>query len=132
MRQDRVNKQLHDCKCVDYGQIDPKKIERLRKHRQKQICTWKELSVFRDDETKNDSSVDQDKGSKPMFPPIFHVSMKGASDYNSLCDTADLNSSFGPRGKKSYKSQDGRIKTDVQKSRRSKDGSSSFSSLPPL
>lgn len=130
MRQGKINKHLHDCKCVDYGQIDPKKIERLKKHRQKQICNWKELSVFRDDEIKTDSDVDQDKGNKPMFPPIFHVSMKCANDYNALCDMTDLNSSPS-RGKKSYKAHDGRGKTDVQKSRRSKVGST-FSSLPPL
>jgi hypothetical protein len=131
MRQDRINKQLYDCKCVDYGQIDPKKIERLKKHRQKQICTWKELSVFRDNEIKNEPDVEQNKGTKPMFPPIFNVSMQCATDYKTLHDT-ELNSSFS-RGKKSHK-LDAKMKSDGQaghKSKRSK-VSSSFSSLPPL
>lgn len=72
---------MFNCKCVNYGQIDPKKIEALRKVRAKQMCNWKELSLFRDHEIKEQPRVGHQSTSKPMFPPIYHCAISCQEDH---------------------------------------------------
>ena len=74
-----TNRRVYNCHCLPYGQIDPKKIERLKKRRQKRICPWKELIPFAEDERKDDTHVASTGSSRLLFPPIhnkFTVSMK--------------------------------------------------------
>lgn len=85
MRNDRFNRRRYNCKCVNYGQIDPKKIEALRKIREKEMCTWKELSLFRDNEIKDEPRMGHQTTGKPMFPPISRNAASICSSTN-CCD----------------------------------------------
>lgn len=86
MRQDRLNKRLYNCKCINYGQIDPKKIEALRKMREKEMCTWKELSPFRDNDIKHEPRMGHHSTGTPMFPPITHLTIPHCAAEKSDAD----------------------------------------------
>ena len=63
------------CKCIPYGKIiEPKKLERLQKSKQRQMCTWKNIAPFderHDDVTTN--SHPSNSGNKLLFPPIYEL-----------------------------------------------------------
>ena len=62
------------CNCIPYGKIEPKKLERLQKSRQRQTCAWRDIAPFderRDDVTTN--SHPSNSGNKLLFPPIYEL-----------------------------------------------------------
>ena len=62
------------CNCIPYGKIEPKKLERLQKSQQRQMCTWKDIAPFderRDDVTTN--SHPSNSSNKLLFPPIYEL-----------------------------------------------------------
>ena len=62
------------CNCIPYGKIEPKKLERLQKSRQRQMCAWRDIAPFderRDDVTTN--SHPSNAGNKLLFPPIYEL-----------------------------------------------------------
>ena len=64
------------CHCISYGKIEPEKIERLHKNRQKQLCAWREIVPFgeRHEEVLKASSQLSGNANKPLFPPIHELS----------------------------------------------------------
>ena len=66
-------KHSFNCQCIAYGKIDSRKLERLRKNRQKRMCAWKDLLPF----SSNEPTVKEKSTNKtPLFPPIYMVPMK--------------------------------------------------------
>jgi len=63
------------CHCISYGRIEPKKLERLQKSRQKQMCTWRDIAPF--DERHHDNLTTTPRPSnssnKLLFPPIYEL-----------------------------------------------------------
>lgn len=63
------------CNCISYGRIEPKKLERLQKNRQRQMCTWTDIVPFseRQEEILAASTRAVTTTSKPFFPPIYEL-----------------------------------------------------------
>lgn len=62
------------CNCIPYGKIEPKKLERLQKGRQRQMCAWRDIAPF--DERHGDvttNSHPSNPGNKLLFPPIYEL-----------------------------------------------------------
>ena len=62
------------CHCLSYGRIDPKKIDRLHKHRQRQMCSLKNVGPFSErQEATLTSTRRPNTNYKPLFPPISEL-----------------------------------------------------------
>lgn len=62
------------CHCISYGKIEPKKLERLQKNRQRQMCTWRDIAPFserHEDIAANTRS--SNTTNKLLFPPIYEL-----------------------------------------------------------
>ena len=62
------------CNCIPYGKIEPKKLERLQKGRQRQMCAWRNIAPF--DERHGNvttNSHPSNPGNKLLFPPICEL-----------------------------------------------------------
>lgn len=63
------------CDCISYGKIEPKKLERLQKSRQRQMCTWRDIAPFneRRDDITTYTPRPSNSGNKLSFPPIYEL-----------------------------------------------------------
>lgn len=59
------------CDCISYGKIEPKKLERLQKSRQRQMCTWRDIAPF--SERHEYTTTNTRPASKLLFPPIYEL-----------------------------------------------------------
>lgn len=62
------------CNCIPYGKFESKKLERLQKGRQRQMCAWRDIAPFNErhgDVTTN--SHPSNPGNKLLFPPIYEL-----------------------------------------------------------
>ena len=62
------------CHCISYGKIEPKKLERLQKNRQRQMCAWRDIAPFNerhDGITAN--TRPSNSSNKLLFPPIHEL-----------------------------------------------------------
>lgn len=62
------------CHCISYGKIEPKKLERLQKTRQRQMCTWRDIAPF--SERHEDIAANTRPSNAPnklLFPPIYEL-----------------------------------------------------------
>ena len=79
------------CHCLPYGKIQEKKLERLHKNRQRQLCTWRDIVPFgeRHEEILTAKSQFSSFTSKPsVFPPIYELPcITNYDTYRALYDT---------------------------------------------
>lgn len=63
------------CECIRYRKIEAKKLERLQKNRQRQMCTWKDIAPFseRQKEFLAATARVSHTTNKPLFPPIHEL-----------------------------------------------------------
>lgn len=62
------------CHCISYGKIEPKKLERLQKNRQRQMCTWRDVAPFSErNEVIVASTRTSNSTNKLLFPPIYEL-----------------------------------------------------------
>lgn len=62
------------CHCISHGKIEPKKLERLQKNRQRQMCTWRDIAPFSErHEDIAGNTRPSNEGNKLLFPPIYEL-----------------------------------------------------------
>ena len=87
MRKKKRNDRL--CDCIPYGKIEPKKLERLQKNRQRQMCTWTDIAPFSERQevviARRNNSVD-----RLFFPPIYELpSVQNPEAYRGRYNTGN-------------------------------------------
>ena len=62
------------CHCISYGKIEPKKMERLQKNRQRQMCSWRDIAPFNErHEDKAANTRPNNTTNRILFPPIYEL-----------------------------------------------------------
>ena len=62
------------CNCIPYGKIESKKLERLQKGRQRQMCAWRDIAPFNERHGEvTTNSHPSNPGNKLLFPPIYEL-----------------------------------------------------------
>ena len=89
------NKRRDDrfCQCIPYGKIEAKKLERLQKNRQRQMCTWKDLTPFgeRQEEFSAATARVSNTTNKPLFPPIYELPcITNHDSYKSMYNAGNI------------------------------------------
>ena len=81
MRNNRKRERI--CQCLSYGKIEPEKFERLRKYRQRQLCSVADVAPFseRREETLSYGSLTSNGSCRPLFPAIREIPL--ISSYES-------------------------------------------------
>jgi len=86
------------CHCVSYGKIEPKKLQRLQKSRQRQMCTWRDIAPFDFDERHDEVTTDtrpSNSGNKLLFPPIYELPcMTNPEAYKAMYSTGGRSELF--------------------------------------
>ena len=74
MEKTKKEDSAHFCHCIPYGGIDARKLEQLQNYRQKQICSWKDLTPFSERQKEVCKSIQSVHVSKkPFFPPFCEL-----------------------------------------------------------
>ena len=80
------------CQCIPYGKIEPKKLERLQKNRQRQMCTWRDIAPFseRHEEIMAVNTRPNNAVNKLIFPPIYELPcITNPESYRAMYNTGN-------------------------------------------
>lgn len=86
------NKKRSDrlCDCIPYGKIEPKKLERLQKNRQRQMCSWRDIAPFSERQEEEVTVCLNNSVNRLLFPPIYELpSITNPEAYRGMCNTGN-------------------------------------------
>ena len=87
MKKTKTEDSVHFCHCIRYGRIDARKLEQLQNYRQKQICSWKDLTPFSERQEEVCKSIRSVHVKKPFFPPFCEL--RFVTGLESYCKRSD-------------------------------------------